>query len=92
MSVDGTPITAILDEDQRPARVETSIDHAILGETRLTAEYSDYVDWPLLDVYFPSRIVQSLDGAVTVDLTVNDFYQNPYVVFPDPLPEDGSSQ
>ena len=92
VSVDGIPITAILDEDNRPERVEMPIDHPVLGETTLSAEYSGYVDWQLLDVYFPSRIVQSLDGAVTTYLTVDDFYQNPYVVFPDALPEDGSSQ
>ncbi len=82
--VDGVPVTATLNDDFRPERVEMPIDHPVLGDTLLEAIYSDYVDWPILDVYFPSRIVHRLDGETSLDLEVTSFFQNPYVVFPMP--------
>lgn len=82
--VDGSPIVAVLDADARPERVTTMIEHPVLGRTRLEALYTDYADWPLLDVYFPSRIVQRLGNQTTLDLTITEFFQNPYVVFPTP--------
>jgi len=82
--IDGTPVTATLDGDFRPERVEMVIEHQVLGATLLEVSYSDYIDWPKLDVYFPSRIVQTIGGETTLDLTVTDFFQNPYVVFPTP--------
>jgi hypothetical protein len=90
--IDGTPVTATLDGDFRPERVEMMIEHRVLGETLLEAAYTDYVDWPKLDVYFPSRIVQTLGGETTLDLTVTEFFQNPYVVFPTPEQLNRSSQ
>jgi hypothetical protein len=90
--VDGTPITTTLDADFRPERVGMDIDHPVLGRTRLEAAYSGYVDWPLLDVYFPSTIVQTLGGQTTLDLTITQFFQNPYVVFPTPEQIARSSQ
>jgi len=33
-----------------------------------------------------------LGGETTLDMTVTDFYQNPYVVFPTPEQLSGSSQ
>lgn len=92
VEIDGTPVTAVLDENARPATVEVTIDHPVLGETLLEAEYTDYVDWPILDVYFPSRIVHRLGGETTLDLTVTEFFQNPYVVFPTPEQLSRSSQ
>jgi hypothetical protein len=84
VDIDGVLVTATLDSDSRPASVEMMVDHPVLGPTLLEAAYSDYVDWPLLDVYFPSRIVHRLGGETTLDLTVTEFFQNPYVVFPTP--------
>lgn len=84
IEIDGTPVTATLDDESRPASVEMPIDHPVLGPTLLEASYMDYVDWPILDVYFPSRIVQRLGGETTLDVTVTEFFQNPYVVFPTP--------
>lgn len=92
VEVDGTPVAATLDQDHRPARVEMMIEHPALGRTLLTAAYTDYVDWQLLDVYFPSRIVQTLGEQTTLDLTISEFFQNPYVVFPTPEQLAGSSQ
>lgn len=92
VEIDGTPVTATLDENSRPETVEMTVDHPILGQTQLEAEYTEYVDWPILDVYFPSRVVHRLGGETTLDLIVTDFYQNPYVVFPTPEQLSGSSQ
>ena len=92
VEIDGTPVTATLDENSRPATVEMAIDHPVLGETRLEAAYADYVDWPILDVFFPSGIAHRLGGETTLDLTVTEFFQNPYVVFPTPEQLGRSSQ
>ncbi len=92
VDIDGTLVTAVLDENSRPATVEMMIDHPVLGETLLEAEYTDYIDWPILDVYFPSGIVHRLGGETTLDLTVTEFFQNPYVVFPTPEQLSRSSQ
>jgi hypothetical protein len=92
VTVDGTPMTAVLDADNRPERVTMMIDHPVLGRTPLTAHYSGYLDWQILDVYFPSRIVQTLGDETTLDLTITEFYQNPYVVFPTPEQLARSSQ
>ena len=92
VEIDGTPVTATLDSEYRPERVEMMIEHPVLGQTRLEAAYADYIDWPLLDVYFPSRIVHKLGGETTLDMTVTAFFQNPYVVFPTPEQLSRSSQ
>jgi hypothetical protein len=90
--IDGMPVTARLDENARPAVVEMMVDHPVLGETLLKAEYTGYIDWPILDVYFPSHIMHRLGGEIILDMTVSAFYQNPYVVFPTPEQLSGSSQ
>ena len=82
--VDGIPVRVLLNNDDRPEIVEMTIQHPILGRTLLEATYTDYIDWPLLDVYFPSHIVHTLGGETTLDMTVTEFFQNPYVVFPTP--------
>ena len=68
------------------------IEHPVLGETLVEAIYTGYIDWPKLDVYFPSRIVHRLGGETTLDMTVTEFFQNPYIVFPRPQPDEGSSR
>ena len=92
VEIDGTPVTATLDENSRPASVAMTIDHPVLGETQLEATYADYVDWPLLDVFFPSHIVHQMGGETTLDMMVTEFFQNPYVVFPTPEQLGRSSQ
>lgn len=92
VEVNGTPMTATLDDDNRPERVELTIDHSVLGRTQLAATYTGYMDWPILDVYFPSRIVHTLDDEISLDLTITEFFQNPYVVFPTPEQLARSSQ
>lgn len=92
VEIDGQAYRAVLDDNYRPERVETTIDHPRLGRTVHSATYSNYIDWPKLDVYFPSRIVHNIGDETTLDLTVTEFYQNPYVVFPTPELLNRSSQ
>jgi len=92
VEVNGTPMMATLDDDNRPERVELTIDHAVLGRMQLAASYTGYMDWPILDVYFPSRIVHTLGDEISLDLTITEFFQNPYVVFPTPEQLARSSQ
>ena len=92
VEIGGTPVTAILDENSRPASVAMTIDHPVLGDTQLEATYADYIDWQLLDVFFPSHIVHQVGGETTLDMTVTEFFQNPYVVFPTPEQLSRSSQ
>ena len=79
MNWHGAPLRVELDGDQRPERLVWS-----KGAQEVEVKYSDYHDWEILDVYFPRRIVQTVGGDVTLDLTVTDFRSNPYVVFPEP--------
>ena len=92
VEIDGTPVAATLDENFRPASVAMTIDHPVLGDTQLEATYADYIDWQLLDVFFPSHIVHQVGGETTLDMTVTEFFQNPYVVFPTPEQLSRSSQ
>lgn len=92
VTVDGTRMTTVLNANNRPERVTMMIDHPVLGRTALTASYSGYIDWQILDVYFPSRIVQTLGDETTLDLTVTEYFQNPYIVFPTPEQLARSSQ
>ena len=92
LTVDGVPLTAVLDENHRPERVTATIEHPVLGPSELEATYADYLDWQILDVYFPSTIVHRLDGETTLELTVTQFFQNPYVVFPTPEQLAGGSR
>lgn len=79
MDFEGAPLRVELDEEHRPHRLFWQRSG---GEVEV--EYSGYKDWELLDVFFPERIVQKVDGEVTMDFTVTDFRSNPYVVFPIP--------
>lgn len=86
VEVDGFTLTATLDDNNRPQSVSMPVVHPLLGPTTLSTHYSDYIDWPLLDVFFPSHIEQTLGDVAWLELEVTEFFQNPYVVFPDPLP------
>lgn len=83
--VGGTPVEVTLDADMRPARIEAQIIHEVLGPATLEVLYSDYQDFErAYYVFFPTRIVQRLNGKTVLDVTVHEFHTNPYVVFPVP--------
>ena len=76
----------------RITRVETEFDgHAI------AVDYADYMDWNeddyKADVLLPGRIVQTRDGTIILDLTLNwSNTYNPYVIMPVPdgIPPEGA--
>ena len=79
MSFQGGPFEVLLDAEQRPEQVRWQRK----GQA-IEVRFSDYKDWELLDVFFPQRIVERIDGRLVMDLAVTDFRSNPYVVFPIP--------
>jgi hypothetical protein len=79
MNLQGGAFRVELDGDRRPQRLLWT-----RAGREIEVQYSGYKDWELLDVFFPERIVQRVDGRVVADLTVTDFRSNPYLVFPVP--------
>ena len=72
------------DFSHRIAHAETTFDGR-----EITVDYSDYQDWNpddyKSDVLLPGRIIQSVDGIVTLDLTLHESNTyNPYVIMPVP--------
>jgi hypothetical protein len=84
-----------LNRDRHPVLVEMTVDHPVLRQATLTAEYSGYRDYEPIDPLqsdepfsgfnFPSRIVHKLDGRTILDVEVKTCWcTNPYVIFPVP--------
>jgi glyoxylase-like metal-dependent hydrolase (beta-lactamase superfamily II) len=65
-------------------KVQTWIDHPIVGDMLVETTYSGYKDFG--GVTFPSRIVQAQDGFPALDITVSSVTANP--VFEAPVPEN----
>jgi glyoxylase-like metal-dependent hydrolase (beta-lactamase superfamily II) len=65
-------------------KVQTWIDHPIVGDMLVETTYSGYKDFG--GVTFPSRIVQSQDGFPALDITVSAVTANP--MFDAPVPEN----
>ncbi len=80
-SKDGNPIRLTLGADSRPESVAVTLDgHSTLGSTTVTAHYSDYRNWELLDVYFPAQIRWESGGQTLLQLQTDDYRTNPYVI------------
>lgn len=82
--LNGTPVKVTLNADYRPERVEVRY-----GGRVFTTTYSGYGDLnePDLkaDIFFPARIVRTVDGQPVLDLTVQKTNTyNPYVLVPVP--------
>ena len=80
----GTPVKVTLDADSRPARVE--VRHR---NRTFVWSYSNYADLNesdyKADIYFPARIVQTVDGQTVLDLSIEKTNTyNPYVLMPVP--------
>ncbi len=93
-SVNGHSYKTTLGADNRPERVETMIKLPN-GETKkMAAIYSGYrngtstgeaaLDKYHSGTYWPGRIVQEIDGAKVLDITMTAGWSNPYVIFPEP--------
>jgi hypothetical protein len=80
----GTPVKVTLDADSRPARVE--IRHRNRSFVWTYSKYADLNESDYkADIYFPARIVQTVDGQTVLDLTVEKTNTyNPYVLMPVP--------
>jgi hypothetical protein len=80
----GTPVKVTLDANSRPARVE--VRHR---NRAFVWSYSNYADLNesdyKADIYFPARIVQTVDGQTVLDLSIEKTNTyNPYVLMPVP--------
>jgi glyoxylase-like metal-dependent hydrolase (beta-lactamase superfamily II) len=65
-------------------KVQTWIDHPIVGDMLVETTYSGYKDFG--GVTFPSRILQTQDGYPSLDLTISAVTANP--TFDAPVPEN----
>ena len=84
-----------LNRDRHPELVEMTVNHPVLKQATLTAEYSGYKDFEPIDPLqsdepfsgfnFPTRIVHKLNGRTILDVAVKTCWcTNPYVIFPVP--------
>lgn len=80
----GTPVKVTLNAQYRPERVEVRYGGRVIETT-----YSDYGDLNekdyQADIYFPARIVQTVDGRPVLTLAIEKTNTyNPYVIIPVP--------
>ena len=68
-------VTGYLDGQNRVTKVETRVDHAVVGDLLVEFEYSDYRD--MNGVQVPARIVQRQAGLQTFDATIDAATPNP---------------
>jgi len=82
--LNGTPVKVTLSAQYRPERIEVR-HRGRLVETRFSS-YGDLNEKDYLaDVFFPARIVQTVDGQTVLDLTVQKTNTyNPYIIMPVP--------
>ncbi len=84
-----------LNRDRHPELVEMTVNHPVLKQATLTAEYSGYRDFEPIDPLqsdepfsgfnSPSRIVHKLNGRTILDVAIKTCWcTNPYVIFPVP--------
>lgn len=83
-ALNGTPVKVTLNRDHRPERVEVRYRDRVYITT-----YSNYGDLNesdyRADIYFPARIVRTVDGQTVLDLNVEKTNTyNPYVLMPVP--------
>ncbi|HLE77113.1 MAG TPA: hypothetical protein VJA65_01745 [bacterium] len=82
--LEGTPVKVTLDANSRPARVEVRY-----RDRMYVTSYSGYGDLNesdyKADIYFPARVVRTVDGQTVLDLTIEKTNTyNPYVIMPVP--------
>jgi glyoxylase-like metal-dependent hydrolase (beta-lactamase superfamily II) len=67
--------TVFINNQNLVARVESRLSNAVMGDTSVVAEFSDYKDYN--GVKFPDRIEQTQGGSMVLDLHVNAVQVNP---------------
>ena len=93
-SVNGVSYKTTLDADNRPERVEAAIALPGGASKKVVSMYSGYRNGQSLGqraldkfhsgTYWPGRIVQEIDGAKVLDITITEGWSNPYQIFPEP--------
>ena len=73
-TLNGVKVLATLGSDNLVAKVETTADMPVMGDTVTETTYSQYKDYG--GVKFPSRIVQKQGGFPILDLTITDVKPN----------------
>jgi len=94
VSINGQSYKTTLDADHRPERVEATIASPGGASRKVVATYSGYRNGQSLGqtaldkfhsgTYWPGRIVQEIDGAKVLDITITEGWSNPYQIFPEP--------
>jgi hypothetical protein len=82
--LNGAPVKVMLDAAYRPERIEVQYRGRLVATT-----YSKYGDLNeqdyKADVFFPARIVQTVDGQTVLDLAIQKTNTyNPYIIVPVP--------
>jgi len=70
-------MTGIINAQGQVDKVQTWIDHPIVGDMLVETTYSGYKDFS--GVMFPSHLVQTQDGYPSLDLTISSVTANPPV-------------
>src|SRR5437879_13838354 len=70
-------MTGTINAQGQVEKVQTWIDHPIVGDMLVETTYSGYKDFG--GVMFPSRLVQTQDGYPSLDLTISSVTANPAV-------------
>src|SRR5262245_52190303 len=68
-------VTGYINNQNLVAKVETHVDHAVVGDLLVEFEYSNYQD--RMGVQTPSRIVQKQAGMTTFDAAISSATPNP---------------
>lgn len=77
-AVDGKyKMTGTINARGEVEKVQTWIDHSIAGDMLVETTYTGYKDFG--GVMFPSRLLQSQDGFLALDLTISSVTLNPTV-------------
>jgi glyoxylase-like metal-dependent hydrolase (beta-lactamase superfamily II) len=77
-------MTGTINGQGQVEKVQTWIDHPIVGDMLVETTYSGYKDFG--GVMFPSRILQTQDGYPSLDLTISAVTANP--AFDAPVPDN----
>ena len=77
-------MTGTINGQGQVEKVQTWIDHPIVGDMLVETTYTGYKDFG--GVTFPSRIVQTQDGYPSLDLTISAVTANP--TFDAPVPDN----
>jgi len=77
-------MTGTINAQGQVEKVQTWIDHPIVGDMLVETTYSGYKDFG--GVMFPARILQTQDGYPSLDLTISAVTANP--AFDAPVPDN----